>query len=56
MIVLALALWILGIVVCTLLILRIVGGAFYCQRDIEGQTICDKQCDHCQEYYKPLEQ
>ncbi len=33
-----------------------VGSAFYCQADIEGQRICDIQCDHCQEYYKPLEQ
>ena len=27
---------------------------FYCQREIEGQSICDKQCEHCKEYYKPL--
>ena len=33
-----------------------VGSAFYCQRDIEGESICEGQCDHCQEYYKPLEQ
>lgn len=33
-----------------------VGSAFYCQADIEGQIICDKQCEHCTEYYKPLEQ
>ena len=33
-----------------------VGSSFYCQRDIEGQSICDNQCDHCKEYYKPLEQ
>ena len=29
--------------------------AFYCQRDIEGESICEEQCDHCKEYYKPLE-
>ena len=33
-----------------------VGSSFYCQRDIEGQSICDSQCDHCEEYYRPLEQ
>ena len=33
-----------------------VGSAFYCKRDIEGESICDAQCDHCNEYYKPLEQ
>ena len=33
-----------------------VGSAFYCQRDIEGQSICDSQCEHCEEYYRPLEQ
>ena len=27
----------------------------YCQRQVEGQSICDKQCDHCKEYYAPLE-
>jgi len=27
----------------------------YCQREIEGQSICDKQCEHCKEYYSPLE-
>ena len=27
----------------------------YCQREIEGQSICDKQCEHCKEYYAPLE-
>ena len=27
----------------------------YCQSEIEGQSICDKQCDHCKEYYAPLE-
>ena len=29
-------------------------GEFICQRDIEGESKCDKTCDHCQEYYKPL--
>ncbi len=32
------------------------GTPFYCQRDIEGESICEAQCEHCQEYYKPLEQ
>ena len=31
------------------------GSAFYCQRDIEGNSICKIQCDHCKAYYKPLE-
>lgn len=30
--------------------------SFYCQSDIEMNGICDKQCNHCEEYYKPLEQ
>lgn len=29
---------------------------FYCQADIEGQRKCTHQCEHCKEYYKPLEQ
>ena len=33
-----------------------VGSAFYCKRDIEEESICDSQCDHCTEYYKPLDQ
>ena len=33
-----------------------VGSAFYCKAEIEGQEECDSQCDHCKEYYKPLEQ
>lgn len=33
-----------------------VGKRFYCQRDIEMESKCDEQCDHCKEYYKPLEQ
>lgn len=28
---------------------------FYCQRDIEGETPCKEQCEHCKEYYKPIE-
>jgi hypothetical protein len=27
----------------------------YCQRKIEGKSKCKTQCDHCKEYYKPLE-
>ncbi len=27
---------------------------FYCQRDIEGELPCEEQCEHCKEYYKPL--
>lgn len=27
----------------------------YCQRKEEGQDKCKKQCDHCKEYYAPLE-
>ena len=40
----------------TILKLCAVGRTFYCQRDIEGELICYNQCDHCKEYYKPLEQ
>ena len=29
------------------------GSLFYCQSDIETGDICDSQCDHCKEYYKP---
>jgi len=32
-----------------------VSNSFYCQREIEMKTICDKQCKHCKEYYEPLE-
>jgi hypothetical protein len=32
------------------------GSAFYCQSQIEDNGKCDVQCNHCQEYYKPLEQ
>lgn len=28
--------------------------AFYCQREFEFKTICDKQCRHCKIYYYPL--
>jgi hypothetical protein len=30
--------------------------SFYCQSNIEDGGKCDSQCDHCKEYYKPLEQ
>lgn len=30
--------------------------AFYCQREIEGESKCKYQCEHCKEYYQPLEQ
>lgn len=33
-----------------------VSKSFYCQSEIEGDGKCDKQCNHCKEYYKPLEQ
>jgi hypothetical protein len=33
-----------------------VSKSFYCQRQIEGNRKCKKQCDHCKDYYKPLEQ
>jgi hypothetical protein len=29
---------------------------YYCQREIEGQSECKQQCNHCKEYYYPLEQ
>ena len=29
---------------------------FYCQSHIEDNGICNTQCDHCKEYYRPLEQ
>ena len=28
----------------------------YCQSQIEGSNKCKIQCDHCKEYYKPLEE
>ena len=27
---------------------------FYCQSKIEGDKKCISQCEHCEEYYKPL--
>ena len=30
-------------------------GNFYCQREIEGESGCKEQCDHCEEYYRPIE-
>ena len=33
-----------------------VSKSFYCQSDIEMNGKCNEQCDHCKEYYKPLEQ
>ena len=32
-----------------------VSNSFYCQREIEMKTICDKQCKHCEGYYASLE-
>lgn len=32
-----------------------INRSFYCQSEIEGNRKCIDQCDHCQEYYKPLE-
>jgi hypothetical protein len=29
---------------------------YYCQREIEGESECKQQCNHCKEYYYPLEQ
>jgi hypothetical protein len=28
---------------------------YYCQLQIERGKWCKVQCDHCKEYYKPLE-
>lgn len=33
----------------------ILNNDFYCQRQIEDKLKCTKQCEHCKEYYKPLE-
>jgi hypothetical protein len=33
-----------------------VSRAFYCQSEIEDNRKCTHQCEHCKEYYKPLEQ
>ena len=38
------------------LLIHSVSKSFYCQSDIEMNGICNEQCDHCKEYYKPLEQ
>ena len=27
----------------------------YCQRDIEGESKCDVQCEHCAEYYSGID-
>ena len=35
--------------------LGVVSKSFYCQREIEDETKCEEQCDHCKEYYKPIE-
>lgn len=35
--------------------LKNIDRMFYCQRDIEGNSKCKKQCEHCKEYYKPVE-
>lgn len=29
--------------------------SFACQRSIEGNSGCDIQCDHCKQYYSPLQ-
>lgn len=29
---------------------------YYCVNEIEGKEKCKKQCNHCKEYYNPLEQ
>jgi hypothetical protein len=41
---------------CNQLRLLGVSRAFYCQSEIEGETICPEQCEHCKEYYKTLKQ
>lgn len=28
---------------------------FYCADESEGKEKCTEQCDHCKEYYKPIE-
>lgn len=28
----------------------------YCQRAIEDETPCDSQCEHCKEYYAPIQE
>lgn len=29
--------------------------SYYCQSEIEGGFICSNQCNHCKEYYAPIE-
>lgn len=29
---------------------------YYCKAEIEGQKSCPNQCNHCKEYYYPLEE
>lgn len=29
--------------------------SFKCQREFEGESKCENQCEHCKEYYKPIE-
>ena len=31
-----------------------VSRSFRCQRDIEGESQCVDQCEHCKKYYAPL--
>lgn len=28
---------------------------FKCQREFEEESKCEVQCEHCEEYYKPIE-
>lgn len=37
-------------------IIPAVSKSFYCQSEIEMGDKCNEQCQHCKEYYKPLEQ
>jgi hypothetical protein len=32
-----------------------INRSFYCQRKFEEESKCVYQCDHCKEYYKPIE-
>lgn len=36
--------------------LRGVNRDFYCQREEEFESKCTRQCPHCEEYYRPLEE
>lgn len=29
--------------------------SFYCQSEIESEEKCTYPCDHCKEYYKPID-